>query len=320
MTALTDPVPPDRRSPARRRVRRWLIALVGLTVLWLVGSLVAAHLLTHRKGGRFAEPAPRVSWARFEGVRLPTLDGHELGAWYAEGPAGGPSVVLLHGNGGHRGHHLARARLLAGAGCSVLPVTIRAHGDSSGDYNDIGYSARHDVVAAVSYMERRRPGRPIVVLGSSLGAAAATYASAGLGRRVAGFVLEAPYLDLKSAVRNRTREHLPIGLEWVAYQGLLLVAPLVVPDLEKTSPLLAIGGVPEDVPVLFLAGRHDDKATPEQVERLRDRVGSHARLVVFERAGHLGFLESDPGLYRRALLGLIREAARKPAVEPGTAP
>jgi pimeloyl-ACP methyl ester carboxylesterase len=301
-------------SPARRRARRWLIAVLVLTGLWLVGSLVVARLLTRRKGPRFDEPVPRVAWANFEGVRLQTRDGHDLGAWYAEGSVDGPSVVLLHGNGGHRGHNLSRAELLVGAGCTVLPVTLRAHGDSSGDANDIGYSARLDVVAAVEYLERRRPGRPILVLGSSMGAAAATFASADLGRRVGGYFLEAPYLDLKSAVRNRTSDYLPVGLEWVAYQGLVLVSPLVVPDLDRTSPLLAIGGVPDEVPVMLIAGRHDRKATPEQVGRLLDRVRSHGRLVIFERAGHLGYLQSDLGLYRNCLLDFVRETTRDHAL------
>ena len=110
-------------------------------------------------------------------------------------------------------------------------------------------------------------------------------------------------------MRNRTRESLPIGLEWVAFQGLLLVSPLFVPELEKTSPLLAIGGVPADVPVVLIAGRHDTKATPEQVGRLHDRVRAHGRLVVFERAGHLRYLQSDPELYRRTLLDFVRSSA-----------
>lgn len=312
MTPPIEPGPaqPPRIRPLRRRARRWLIGAVALTaLLWLLMSFLVAYQLTRRNGSRFEEPVPRVTWAQFEGVRIPTGDGHELGAWYAEGPTEGPSVVLLHGNGGHRGHNLIRAELLAGAGCSVLPVTLRAHGDSSGDFNDIGYSARHDVVAAVEYLERRRPGRPVVVLGSSLGAAAATYASAGLGHRVAGYVLEAPYLDLQSAVRSRTRNALPIGLEWVAYQGLSLVAPLVAPDLERTSPLLAIGGIPGDVPVLMISGRLDRQAPIEHVEQIFERVRSHGRMVVFERAGHMGYLESDGNLYRRTLLDFVRDIA-----------
>ncbi len=246
-----------------------------------------------------------MAWASFESHRLATTDGHDLGAWYAEGRDDAPSVLLLHGNKGHRGHSLSRAELLARDGCSVLAVTFRAHGDSSGYFNDIGYSGRHDVVAAVEFLERRRPGRPIVVLGSSLGAAAATFASAELGHRVAGYILEAPYVDLRVAVRNRTSNALPIGLEWIAYQGLLTVAPLFLPEFEKISPRDAIAGIPDDIPVLLMVGRLDRQSRPEQVEAVFDRVRSHGKLVVFEKAGHLHYAEADPELYRSSILGFV---------------
>jgi uncharacterized protein len=314
MDSSPDPErPPDRPRTFfhRRRLRRWLIFVTALVPLWLLISLIVAHRLTHRARPRFDEPTPRVDWASFESHRLATRDGHELGAWFAEGRTDSPSVVLLHGNGGDRASCLPRAELLARAGYAVLPVTLRAHGDSTGDFNDLGYSARHDVVSAVEFLERRRPGRPIFVLGASLGAAAATFASSDLGPRVAGYLLEAPYDDLKSAVRNRTSNSLPIGLEWVAYQGLLLVSPLVLPDLDKISPRDAIGGVPDDVPVLLIAGRHDEKARPEQVEALFDRVRSHARFVVFENAGHLRYQQADPDLYRSTVFGFLKEATTR---------
>ncbi len=312
-----DPTPePDPMAVARRRARRlrrrWIV-LASLVPLWLLVSLAAAYRLTHRSRPRADEPAPRVAWATFEPHRIATSDGHDLGAWFAPGRDDLPSVVLLHGNGGSRGSLLDRAELLAGEGYSVLPVTLRAHGDSSGDFNDFGYSARLDVVSAVEFLEARRPGRPIFILGASLGAAAATFASKDLGPRVAGYVLEAPYRDLRSAVRNRTSSALPPGLEWVAFQGLIFVSPLVLPDLDAISPHVAIAGVPEHVPVLLMAGRHDIKATPEQVEALFDRVRSHGRLVVFETAGHLRYQQADPELYRSTLLGFLREPVRRVA-------
>jgi pimeloyl-ACP methyl ester carboxylesterase len=252
-----------------------------------------------------------VNWAKFRSIRLETSDGQKLGAWYADATKDtAPSVVLLHGNGGQRGHMLPRAELLATLGCALLPVTLRAHGESTGEINDIGYSARQDVIAAVEFLERERPGRPILIQGASMGAAAAAFASDKLGSRVAGYILEAPYLDLKSAVRNRTRGALPIGLEWVAYQGLITVAPIILPDFEKISPRDAISGIPETVPILIITGAEDRKATLEQVEAIFDRVRSHAKLVVFPKAGHLHYHETDPALYESEILDFVLKRSR----------
>jgi uncharacterized protein len=295
----------ERRRGLRRRLRRGLI-LAGLLVgLWLVASLIAAQRLTRRARPPFAEPTPRVAWGAVEALRIATRDGEELGAWYVEGREAAPSVLLLHGHNGSRAAWLGRAPMLAARGCALLMISFRAHGDSTGAVNDVGYSGRHDVVAAVEYLERRRPGRPIVVFGQSMGAAAALFAAEELAGRVRGYILECPYRDLKTAVRRRTELYLPPILGRAAYLGLVAVAPLVIDDLEKISPLAAIAGVPGDVPILILAGGGDRKARPEESRALFERAKAHAALRIFEGADHARLFEADPDLYRASILGFL---------------
>ena len=189
-------------------------------------------------------------------------------------------------------------------------ISMRAHGDSTGDFNDIGYSARHDVAAAVDFLERRRPGRPIVILGVSLGSAAAAFAAGELGERVAGYVLESPFADLKTAVRNRTRAYLPTPLDQIAYLGLRAAGMAILPNLDAIAPAAAVADVPADVPVLILAGEADRRATPEEARAVFDRVRSHARLVMFPGARHKNLAEIDPPRYRRILVEFVSEAGR----------
>jgi alpha-beta hydrolase superfamily lysophospholipase len=302
-----------RISPRlRRHRRRWLIASAAVLVVWLAASLLAAHMLTRRPRPIFAEPVPTVTWGTFEPHRLTTRDGQEIGAWFHRGRSDAPSVLLLHGNGGSRWNCLSRAEVLAGQGNAVLLISLRAHGDSTGDTNDIGYSARLDVIAAVELLERERPGRPVIIHGTSMGAAAALFASGELANRVRGYILESPYQDLKLAVRNRTENELPMLLDWIAYRGLVAVAPLILPHLDRISPLTAIAGVPANVPILILAGGKDRSARPEEARALLGRVKEHGRLVLFEQAGHLRFLDEDPELYKRTVLRFIEEASGPP--------
>jgi dipeptidyl aminopeptidase/acylaminoacyl peptidase len=141
--------------PTRRRLR-WLgICTLLLSALWLLGSLIFVYVLTRRPHAPFAEPAPAIAWGSLEEYRLHTSDGETLGAWLYRGPSDGPSVVVLHGNRGCRRDGLTAAEFFAGQGCSVLLVSLRAHGDSTGEINDFGYSARHDVVATVEFLEKK---------------------------------------------------------------------------------------------------------------------------------------------------------------------
>jgi alpha-beta hydrolase superfamily lysophospholipase len=303
--------PPAAPPSRRRRGRRWALGLATLVAAWLGISFLVAYKLTSRPHPPFPEPPPKVDWANFEGLRLKTTDGQEIGGWFADGRDDAASVLFLHGNGGGRSHCLTRAKLVAGdLGCAVMLISMRAHGDSTGDFNDIGLSARRDVVAAVDFLEGRRPGRPIVIVGVSLGSAAAAFAAEELGERVAGYVLESPFHDLKTAVRNRTRMALPPPFEQAAYLGLRIAGLAMLPNLEAIAPAKAVEKIPFEVPVLILAGGADRHATVAEAKAIFARVRSHGRLETFPGADHKNLAEVDPPRYRRTLVEFTADAAR----------
>jgi uncharacterized protein len=299
------------------RVRRVGFALGIVSLLWLIASVAVAYRLTHRPHPRFEELAPNVSWGRgpLEEHRIKTNDGEDLGAWFMDGRDDFPGVLLLHGNRGSRTNSLSRAKVFASQGYAVLMISLRAHGDSSGEYHDIGFSARQDVIAAVDFLRIRRPGQPVVVMGTSMGAAAATFAANDLGRRVQGYILESPYQDLKIAAWNRTKAYLPPVLSHLAYVGLRIVGPLFLPHLDEISPLKAIGGIPEDVPVLILAGDADILARPAEAQALYRQVAAHGRLVLFPGVGHHNLPGSVPDLFNPPVIDFCKEIARRTRVE-----
>jgi alpha-beta hydrolase superfamily lysophospholipase len=278
-------------------------------VLWLLGSALVAYWLTRRPHAVFAEPAPRIDWGVIESLRLATADGEELGAWFIPGKPEQPLVLLLHGNRGCRHNCLKQAELLAQAGCSMLLISLRAHGDSTGDRNDIGFSARHDVAAAVSWLEQRHPNRPIVIWGRSLGAGAALFAAGDLKERVSGYILECPFQDLRTAAWNRTQHFLPPVASGIAYLGLEIVAPVVVPEVDEISPLKAAAGVPATVPVLILCGSADWRARPDESRAIYACVQAHAELVVIEGGEHLQLFQKAPDECASAVFRLVEKSA-----------
>lgn len=239
----------------RRLARRVLVTLVLGLVGWLGSSVVAIWLLTDRSAAPFDEPPIEAAGVRGESCRLRTSDGLRLGAWLWSGRPDEPIVVLLHGHRGSRSSMFEPIRLLASLGLGVLAVSLRAHGDSDGDTEDFGWSGRKDLVAAVDLLERRFPGRRIGTIGVSLGAATALFAAGELEKRVSGYWLESPYMDLESATRNRVAMSLPPLLDDVAYSGMRLWAPAFLPTpLESISPLVAARAIPPDIPVYFWPG------------------------------------------------------------------
>jgi len=191
----------------------------------------------------------------------------------------------------------------------VLCPTLRAHGDSSGAWNDFGWSARADVVAGVDELERRAPGIPILVFGRSLGAAAAIYAGEELGTRVAAYLLEAPYRDLAAATHHRLDVRLPPPLGAVAYAGLRLWAPLFLSvGVDDLRPLDRIAAIPREVPIVLLSGSKDDLAPLAEVAELCNRCPGNATLVAFPGGTHVDVTGGDVERFHRTLLAAVSTA------------
>jgi len=155
-------------------------------------------------------------------------------------------------------------------------------------------------------------------MGTSMGAAAAIFAAGELRHRVQGYILESPYQDLKVAAWNRTEVYLPPVLSHAAYLGLRIVGPLFLPHLDEISPLKAIGGIPDDVPVLILAGDADRLARPEEAQALYRPVAAHGTLVLFPDAGHHNLPGSAPDLFNQTVLKFCRQIASPVRVRSST--
>jgi uncharacterized protein len=302
-------VPPLQIEPRiLKSKRRRFLAIVGLAglILWLGSSALVAWKFTRRSQAPFPEPLPQVGWAKVEGHRLQTCDGQQIGGWFIRGDRQKGCVLLLHGNGASRRQMLPVMQWLAEARFTVLAISLRAHGDSTGETNDIGWSARHDVTAAVAFLEQECPRQPIYIVGRSLGAAAAIFAAEELDGTVAGYFLEQPYKDLRSATWNRLQHNLPPVLDWIAYGGLRLWAPVFLPvDADQLSPYAHIQGIPESVPVVFVTGSADRHAHLDEVTAMYRRIESHAELVVFDGAVHEALDQYDPQLYQTTLFRLL---------------
>jgi fermentation-respiration switch protein FrsA (DUF1100 family) len=194
---------------------------------------------------------------------------------------------------------LPRARLLAGAGYGVLLVDLQAHGESQGERVTAGWRERHGVAAALEWLQERDPGRPRVVLGVSMGGAAAVLSRADAD----AFVLESVYPDLGDAIERRVGLFLgplapPASRLLTGYLALRLdIDPLDV------SPEAAIARI--RAPVLMLAGDRDRRTPPEHTRRLFDAAPGPKRLVWFAGAAHQDLLQFDPRRYREALLAFL---------------
>lgn len=301
-----------RGTAARLRrtfsTRRLASVAAGAVFVWLASAFAVDWALLHRRGPRGPERLPPALAGRAVELRLVARDGVELGAWWLAAPDARCTALVLHGNSGSRSHEVETMLALERRGISSLALTLRAHGDSDGEENDLGWSARHDVVCALDEIERRAPGAPVVVVGHSLGAAAALYSAAETHARIDAWWLDAPYRDLASAVRHRLACYLPPLFDDLAWLGMRLWAGVLLePRVQDLDPLACVQALPRDEPVVFLAGSADRFAPLADTRALHAAAGPGAELVVCAGRGHVELFAVER---ERCLAALERVLAR----------
>jgi len=290
------------------------MSLVALTT----GAVAAGGLFAlDRLAVAVVRPVPRPFDATVpdlgvahEDLTIPSGD-RELRGWLLNPLAvgGRPLVLLAHGWGANYGTLLRLAGPLAASGYPVLLFDVRGHGRNE----ELPYvTVRHfrdDVMAAARYAAGRYPERVRVLVGHSLGGAAAVLA-AEAGAPVHGVVTIAAPADVLEVTADWLRERgLPGGAMVVALRPFWW--PRVGGSFRHLVPERKIAGVRQ--PILVIQPEADRRVALRHAERLAKAAGVRVHVIV--GAGHTDVLSHPEALAR--IVGFL-EGVR--STEPPVAP
>jgi pimeloyl-ACP methyl ester carboxylesterase len=158
------------RLPGGARLRPLWYGGLGLGLLGLF-ALAVPVLATLHPLHTVPKRTPAAFGLAFEDVRFKTTDGVNLVGWLVPHPAARGNVIFCHGHGRNKGHVAGLLETLHGLGLNVLAFDFRGHGDSGGHTSTFGHREVRDLTAAAAYLRRRCPGKPLFLVGVSLGAA-----------------------------------------------------------------------------------------------------------------------------------------------------
>jgi fermentation-respiration switch protein FrsA (DUF1100 family) len=226
-------------------------------------SITSAALLLAGCSGVFLQPdrrlyvRPEAVGAKWEEARFPSIDKTALtGLWFPSRRGASRGVVIqFHGNGENMTSHFLSAQWLALEGWDVLAFDYRGYGASGGRKSLAG--SVEDGVAALRWARAKAPGRPLVVLGQSLGGALAVAAlDQDGGEGVAALVLDSTFDSYRRIARDKLR--LSWITSWLRWPLSFLVADSLAPDRliarRKRVPLLVLHA-PGDPVVPYERGR-----------------------------------------------------------------
>ncbi len=258
-------------------------------------------------GWRWVHP-PRLPWppgAEGTPVEFPSLDGTRLrGLWLGEGQ--GPTVVLCHGYFRSLAEPYEVGLDLWRAGFRVLLFDFRACGRSDGYFTTLGAREVLDVLAAIGEAERRGGG-PLVLMGISMGAAAAIMAAARQPR-VRAVVADSAYADLADLVAYRVRAGIPLPpMRPLARASVRLGELLASFRTREVRPADWVGHLAPR-PLLLIYGERDSFVPPHQREEMFRRAGQPKEMWVAPGSDHAMARWDHPHEYRKRVLSFLARA------------
>jgi len=257
-----------------------LLAIAAAAILVGVLSVRVPAAIVDASAGALLHPA------RHRALREPPNrcvnesiagDSVTLAAWrcHASGPLRG-TVVYLHGVADNRASAAGWIDLLTARGFDVVAYDSRAHGESTGDACTYGYFEKRDLSRA---MDSAR-AKPIVLIGTSLGAAVAIQ-TAAVDPRVAVVVAAETFSDLRTVAIERAPRMLTPGLIQRAFAAAEREGRF---EVDAVSPVAAAAHV--TVPVLLVHGAEDVDTPPDHSRRVFAALAGEKKLILVPNAGH----------------------------------
>lgn len=280
-----------------------MVWIVGLLVLYLLVILAVTWISVRP----FRTPiyfGPGALGLPQEEIKFRTSDDLELKGWWVVPKDPVAIIVMSHGYAMNRSEMSPLAIRLFELGCASLVYDFRAHGRSPGKRCGCGVFEAEDVCAAVEYAKSRLPGVPVVLIGSSMGAAASALAVAKHPHLSSMVVLDCSYSRLPSAV-----------LGWWRFLGgrplAFLLSPTVLAGylFNRVNPFKvdiakAIEKA-EDTQFLLLHGDQDTLALPSEAVRNRDAAPDRCKLVWLPKCGHAEGRWVHPNLYEGSVIRFL---------------
>ncbi|QXG34129.1 alpha/beta hydrolase [Pseudomonas viridiflava] len=243
---------------------------------------------------------PEKARLEYRDVNLTAADGTRLHGWWLPAKAGVPvkgTVLHLHGNGGNMSWHLGGSWWLPEQGYQVLMLDYRGYGQSQGEpslpaiYQDI--QAAFDWLKAAPEVQ----GKPLVVLGQSIGGALAVHYLAehpDERSRIKALVLDGVPASYRDVARNS------LSNSWLT---LPFRTPLswFIPDGDS-----AVNGLPRmaGTPMLIFHSM-DDTLVPLVNGISVYKAAPPPRVLQLTRGGHVQTF-ADP-LWRQVMLRYLED-------------
>ena len=194
----------------------------------------------------------------------------------------------------------------AEAGWNVMVIDARAHGNSDGKYNTLGFEESQDDLAWAKFLHEEKGVEQVIFHGICIGAAGGMLAITDpkCPDYIAGLVIEGMYAYFGYSMRQQLIERKK--LMWPIMQAIDMQVRRHTGYSMMRGPIHVIHKM--DKPLLMLHSKEDPYSVPENAQKLYDLCPSkQKKLVWFPHGGHSLLRITDTEKYDASIKEFLEE-------------
>lgn len=233
-----------------------------------------------------------------------TLQSNEyLNCWYIPQEDAMGNIILFHGYGGEKSSMMDKAEAFRDMGYNILLVDFMGSGASSGHTTTIGYHEAQNVQAAFDYIKNKNQ-LPVILFGTSMGAAAILKSIDDRKVKPDYIILECPFGTMQQTVDARFRN---MGIPKFPMSGLLVFWGGLQNGFWAFDHNPADYARSVHCPVLLISGDKDANVSLEEIEQIYEHFPSRKHLKIIQGAGHENYLNGFRKEWIQSVEGFLEE-------------
>jgi alpha-beta hydrolase superfamily lysophospholipase len=211
----------------------------------------------------------------------------QLECWEIPAEDAKGTVILFHGYGNRKSGMLDRANEFYKMGYNTVLPDFTGSGGSKGNTTTIGFKEADEVKECYDYYTKKYPGKPMFLMGTSMGAAAILKCMHDHKISPNAIILECPFGTMYQTVCNRFDAmkvpSMPMAALLVFYGGMM-------------NGFWAFDHNPIDYakkvncPTLLLSGGSDERVSLREIDDIYNNLQGEKQKIIYPRSGHESYL------------------------------
>lgn len=221
--------------------------------------------------------------------------------WYIPADSAKGTVLLCHGFSGYKASMLDKSDVFHELGYSTFLIDFMGSGGSEGNQTTIGFYEAQQVCSAFRYIKEQTQ-QPVILFGTSMGAAAIMKAVCDSSIQPDALILECPFGTMQETVEARFHHmHVPA----------FPMAALLVFWGGLENGFNAFSHNPADyakhikIPALLLYGEKDLNVSRSETDRIFANLAGYKQLKLYPKAGHENYLKKYKARWTQDVEGFL---------------